>query len=106
MLSFIGAIGTLLSTFMSADTLSHTFGVHDAKAGKLMLMMWILACCLSPWMSSFEILGWLHCAAFVASALKFGEAGLAYDFVRIPLSTFVPVFGILEILFNYAWSTA
>ncbi|EAN88682.1 hypothetical protein TcCL_ESM07469 [Trypanosoma cruzi] len=106
MFFLVGAIGTLLSTFMAADTLSQTFGFHHANIGKFMLFVWISAVFMAPWMSSIEMLGCLHCVAFVSAAARFGEAGLSYDFVRIPLLTFVPTFGILNILLNYAWPTA
>ncbi|ORC83411.1 uncharacterized protein TM35_000721140 [Trypanosoma theileri] len=106
MLFLIGAVGTLLSTFMSADTLSQSFGLKGIRVGGFMLVLWIIALFLAPWIGSIEILGWIHCIVFVSAAIKFGESGLAYDFIRVPLSTYVPIFGIMDILFNYALSTA
>ncbi|RNF10851.1 uncharacterized protein Tco025E_06726 [Trypanosoma conorhini] len=105
MFSLIGAMGTLVSTFMAADTLSRAFGVHKVKAGRCMLYLWILAIVLAFWMNSIEMLGCLHCVVFVGVAARFGEGGLSYDFVRVPILTFVPAFGIVNILLNYAWST-
>ncbi|RNF03706.1 hypothetical protein TraAM80_05690 [Trypanosoma rangeli] len=106
MFSLIGAMGTLVSTFMAADTLSRTFGFDKVNVGRLMLFMWILAIILALWMRSIEVLGCLHCIVFVGAAARFGERGLSYDFVRVPILTFVPAFGIMNILLNYAWSTA
>ncbi|KAH9588980.1 hypothetical protein LSM04_008476 [Trypanosoma melophagium] len=106
MLFLIGAVGTLLSTFMSADTLSQTFGLQGIRVGAFMFLLWIIALFLAPWIGSIEILGWIHCILFIIAAIKYGESGLAKDFIRVPLSTYVPIFGIMNILFNYALSTA
>ncbi|KAG8347784.1 hypothetical protein TRVL_01379 [Trypanosoma vivax] len=101
MLAFIGSACTLASTFMAADSLNHTLGVNRFRTGRFMLVVWIIAVCFSRWWTTIEVLGWLHCLIFVGAGVSFGEAGLSHDFIRIPLSTFVPAFGIINILCNY-----
>ncbi|CCW70451.1 unnamed protein product [Phytomonas sp. Hart1] len=90
-------VATLASTFMAADTTAHILDVNPERISKILLYIWIGTLVLTlldgDWMST---LGCVHTFFYLACALLAymspGEDNLKRDYIRIPLTIFVPTF--------------
>ncbi|CCW63606.1 unnamed protein product [Phytomonas sp. EM1] len=100
-------VATLASTFMAADTTAHISNIKPETASKILLYIWIVALVLTfldgDWMST---LGCVHAFFYLVCALLAylspDEDNIKRDYIRIPLTMFVPTFLIFYIVHYYA----
>lgn len=96
---------TFVSTFMTADTVSHVGQLKSDSVGKLFLSVWLAALCLTildgDW---FTTLGWVHTAIFLCSysLARLGQTveHTSKDFIKNPVVYFVPCFLITYFIFG------
>lgn len=99
---FLISLCTFVSSFMVSDTLNHVFSVSKERTSVVLLSIWLGCEVLSYFGENWITwIGLLHCAIFIASALKvyYGNYGShEKDYIKIPLTVFIPIFGVLAFL--------
>lgn len=92
---------------MAADTTSSVFGLKTERVSTILVSVWLAAVTLSlvdtDWLGT---LGFAHILLFAVSAAVFAairgtQEASAVDFIRFPLTTFVPVFLVVYCAHQY-----